>query len=70
MLNLFNTGAFYYMLGNLQPKYRSTTRTIQLLAVAKTADLKQYEMDALLTPVIHIPYKQDECVNMLTTLGQ
>ena len=49
--NLFNTGAFYYMLGNLQPMYRSTTRTIQLLAVAKTADLKKYGMGALLTPV-------------------
>jgi hypothetical protein len=47
----FYTGAFYYMLGNIQPMYRSTTRTIQLLAVAKTMDLKKHGIDALLTPI-------------------
>jgi hypothetical protein len=39
------------MLGNIQPMYRSTTRTIQLLAVAKTMDLKKHGIDALLTPI-------------------
>lgn len=44
-------GVFYYVLGNIRPMYRSTTHTIQLLSIAKTADLKQYGIDSLLTPI-------------------
>ena len=39
------------MLGNIRLMFRSTTRTIQLLAIGKTADVKKYGIDALLAPV-------------------
>ena len=44
--------AFYYTLGNLHPMYRSTTRTIQLLAIAKTDAIKEYGIEVLLKPMI------------------
>ncbi|XP_028403169.1 uncharacterized protein LOC114525909 [Dendronephthya gigantea] len=52
-------GVFYYMLGNIRPLYRSSTRTIQLLSIAKTSDLKLYGINALLAPTV-------EEVNKLT----
>ena len=39
---------FYWMLLNIHPAHRSTLRTIQLLAVVKTSQLKQYGVDAVL----------------------
>ena len=45
----FNTAAlFYYTLGNIPPKYRSTIRCIQLFAVVKSHVLQQYGADAIL----------------------
>ena len=36
------TALFYYTLGNISPRYRSSLRAIQLLAVLKTSDLQKY----------------------------
>jgi hypothetical protein len=43
---------FYYTLGNLSPKYRSSLKAIQLLAVLKTTDLMNYGVDAVLDPIM------------------
>ena len=38
------------MLGNISPEYRSSTTTIQLLAVVKHSVLKRYGIDKVLEP--------------------
>lgn len=43
-----NPAIFYYCLGNISPKYRSTERSIQLLAIAKTSVLENYGADCIL----------------------
>lgn len=43
---------FYWMLLNVHPAYRSTLHSIQLLAVAKSTDIRTYGIDAVLTPLI------------------
>lgn len=43
-----HVGCFYFTLGNLHPKYRSTLKSIQLLALIKNEHLKQYGMDSVL----------------------
>jgi len=42
----------YYMLGNIDPKYRSTLHTIQLLAVIKSAYIDKYRVNAILESVM------------------
>ena len=46
----FFSALFYYMLGNISPKYRSTLRCIQLLAIVKSSILQQYGPDKILEP--------------------
>ncbi len=43
---------FYWTLVNIHPAHRSTLHCIQLLAVAKTADIKSYGMDSVLAPMV------------------
>ena len=43
---------FYYTLGNIPPQYRSRLSAIQLLAIAKTVDLKKFGADPLLNDFI------------------
>ena len=45
-------GMFYWMLLNIHPAHRSTLHSIQLLAVAKSADIRLYGIDAVLKPVL------------------
>lgn len=45
-------GMFYWMLLNIHPAHRSTRHSIQLLAVAKSADIKVYGMDLVLAPAV------------------
>ena len=53
VLNLYSLlGMFYWMLLNIHPAHRSTLHTIQLLAVAKSADIKVHGMDSVLAPVV------------------
>jgi hypothetical protein len=49
---IFYSGVFYYLLGNLRPKFRSQLRNIQLAAIVKCKYIKQYSMDAILKPII------------------
>ena len=43
---------FYWSLLNIHPAHRSTLPSIQLLAVAKSSDVRVYGIDAVLSPVI------------------
>uniref|UniRef100_A0A1X7UBD0 C2H2-type domain-containing protein n=1 Tax=Amphimedon queenslandica TaxID=400682 RepID=A0A1X7UBD0_AMPQE len=45
-------GLFYYTLGNLSPKYRSSMVTIQLVAIVKYTLLQRYGHEAILRPFI------------------
>ena len=42
------TGFFYYVLGNLSPKLRSSLKAIQLLAVAKCSVISKYGSNSIL----------------------
>ena len=48
----FCTGMFYYILGNIQPKLRSSLKCIQLIACVSVPDLKKYGFDMILRPFI------------------
>lgn len=42
-------GCFYFTIANIQPKYRSSLKSIFLLAIAKSSLLKEFTADAILT---------------------
>ena len=48
----YKIGAFYFLLANLPPKYRSQLHVIQLVAVVKADDLKTYGFTEVLNPLI------------------
>lgn len=48
MFNINTLALFYYTLGNIQPKYRSAIRCIQLFAIVKSSVLQQYGADVIL----------------------
>ena len=52
VLLVIHAGCFYYTLGNIRPIFRSNLRAIQLLAVAKTSDIRTYGCEALLQPFV------------------
>ena len=45
-------GLFYFSLGNLKPRLRSTTDSIQLVAVVKCDFLNKYGVDEILKPFV------------------
>ncbi len=47
------TGLFYYMLGNIDPKFRSHADCIQLLAVVRTELITKYGVNKILEPFIN-----------------
>ena len=55
---------FYYTLGNLSPKYRSSLHSIQMLIAVKSKFLAQYGADKILEPVLE-EIKQLERVSVL-----
>lgn len=55
---------FYYTLGNLSPKYRSSLRSIQLLIAVKSNLLVKYGADKILEPVLE-EIKQLESVSFI-----
>ena len=46
----FIIGAFYFVLGNLRPQYRSVINMIQLVALCKTPLISTYGMNRILQP--------------------
>ena len=49
---MFMIGVFYYTLGNLSPKYRSSLVTIQLVAIVNYPLRQRYGHEAILRPFI------------------
>lgn len=47
-----HVGLFYYMLGNIDPKFRSRTENIQLLTVVRTTLISKYGINKILEPFI------------------
>lgn len=48
----YKISAFYFVLGNLEPKYRSRLSLIPLVLLCKGSYLQKYGIDAVLTPLI------------------
>lgn len=46
-------GAFYYMLGNVSPQFRSKLSYIQLLLLAKYNDVVEFGIDKIFEPIFH-----------------
>lgn len=45
-------GVFYYVIGNIEPKLRSSLRCIQLIACVTAVNLEKYGYDMVLKPFI------------------
>lgn len=52
MMCIYILALFYYTLANFEPKYRSTLRSIQLIAVVTQPLLKEYGFKRILQPFI------------------
>lgn len=61
--NISASDFFYYILGNLHPKYRSSLRTVQLLAVAESSVIEKYGSNVILKSFID-DVKELEQVNI------
>lgn len=49
---MFITAMFYYVLGNIRPRYCSQLKAIQLAAVVNTSIIDSNGIDAILAPVV------------------
>ena len=58
----YDTGVVYFTLGNIDPKHRSQTNAIQLLAIATTPIIKKYGICALLEPFMEDLEKLEKVV--------
>lgn len=45
-------GLFYYLIGNIEPKLRSSLKCIQLIACVSAENLEKYGFDMILKPFI------------------
>lgn len=63
------TGCFYFTIGNIHQKFRSTLKSIQLLALVKNEDLKKYGMNRVLQHIVPDITKLEEvCFYILDAL--
>ena len=46
------TGAFYYLLGNISPHFRSKIHNIQLLLLANSSSVAEYGIDHIIKPIV------------------
>ncbi len=60
-------GLFYFMLGNIDPKFRSSLHSIQLVAVVRTELMETYPVGEILTPFM-TDIRQLESVNFNGTV--
>ena len=51
---VLHVALFYYTLGNIRPKLRATLKTIQLIAVVTTPNLKEYGYEPIVKPSIEV----------------
>lgn len=52
MITFILSGLFYYVLGNLEPRLRSPTNSIQVVSIVKTSYIEKYGMDTILEPFV------------------
>ena len=52
ILLFLDIGAFYYLLGNLSPHFRSKIHNIQLLLLAKYSTVSEFGIDRMLEPIV------------------
>ena len=50
--SLYFIGCFYFTIGNIHQKFRSTLKSIQLLALAKNEDIRKYGMSCILKSIV------------------
>ncbi len=62
-----HAGVFYYLLGNIEPKLRSTLKCIQLIACVTTENLEKYGFDMVLKPFIQDANILSEVSNCMCT---
>ena len=54
------TGFFYFVLGNVRPKYRSALKSIQLVAICKNKHLKEYGLNSILETIVNDVHHLEE----------
>lgn len=57
-------GLFYYTLGNLEPKLRSSLKGIHLLSIAKYEHIVKYGIEELMKPVVEDVLKLEKGNNI------
>lgn len=76
ILFCFTIGLFYFTLGNIDPKYRSSLHSIQLLCVVKTNVITKFGINEVLKPfvqdmlelesiVMKVKYEYFTCIQFL-----
>ena len=58
------SGAFYYVLGNVSPRYRSQLKGIQLVCMAPVSALKKQGIDAIMKPIVEDIKKLEKVLYM------
>ena len=53
-------GTLYYTLGNLDPKLRSTLKSIHLLGIAHHSVINRYGIEIILNPVVEAVKKLEK----------
>jgi hypothetical protein len=65
---VYNLGAFYYVVGNIEPRYRSALRVIQLVTLVKSKLVDEYGVDEILKPfvesILKLEQVTDESISM------
>ena len=52
MCMLLFLGGFYWVLGNIHPKYRSALKALQLVILCPVQHIKKYGIDKVLQPLM------------------
>lgn len=55
---------FYYLLGNIRPRYRSQLKAIQLVAVVNASIVESSGIDAVLTPLVDVKNLEKVCLEL------
>lgn len=58
------------MLGNIDPKFRSSLHTIQLVAVVRSPILQKYSIEEVLQPFMSDIQKLESVMSVLKELGR
>ena len=66
----FFLGVFYYTLGNLHPKLRSTLQSIILLTVVETKLILKYGVDVILEPFVEAVASMEKVYTLTHLLAQ